>query len=53
MRSFMMDQNQVERIDGMTAAYPYCMHQRDLSDFVVPWHCTRNWSWDTWSRGPA
>ena len=38
MRSFMMDRNQVERIDGMTAAYPYCMHQRDLTDFVVPWH---------------
>lgn len=38
MRSFILDQNQVERIDGMTAAYPYCMHRRDLTDFVVPWH---------------
>lgn len=38
MRTFMTDQNQVEKIEGMTIEFPYCMHQRDLTDFVVPWH---------------
>lgn len=38
MRIFLTDRNQVEKIDGMTIEYPYCMHQRDLTDFVIPWH---------------
>lgn len=38
MLSFETNQNQVEHIDGMTIEFPYCMHQRDLTDFTVPWH---------------
>ena len=38
MRLFETDDNQVERIEGMTVEYPYCLHERDLTDFVVPWH---------------
>lgn len=38
MLSFETDRNQVEHIDGMTIEFPYCMHQRDLTNFVVPWH---------------
>lgn len=38
MLSFETDRNQVEHIDGMTIEFPYCMHQRDLTSFVVPWH---------------
>ncbi len=38
MGLFETDENQVERIEGMTVEYPYCLHRRDLTDFVVPWH---------------
>lgn len=38
MRLFETDENQIERIEGMTTEYPYCLHERDLTDFVVPWH---------------
>jgi AraC-like DNA-binding protein len=38
MESFLMDENQVEQIEGMTTEYPYCLHQRDLTDFIIPWH---------------
>lgn len=38
MQAFVTDQNQVEKIDGMTVEFPYCMHERNLTDFVVPWH---------------
>lgn len=38
MLSFEIDKNQVEHIDGMTIEFPYCMHKRDLTNFVVPWH---------------
>ena len=38
MLSFKTDRNQVEHIDGMTLEFPYCMHERDLTSFVVPWH---------------
>lgn len=38
MQTFITDQNQVENIDGMTVEFPYCMHERNLTDFVVPWH---------------
>lgn len=38
MLSFETDRNQVEHIDGMTTEFPYCMHKRDLTSFVVPWH---------------
>lgn len=33
-----LDENQIEQIDGMTVEYPYCMHRRDLTDIVIPWH---------------
>lgn len=35
---FFIDENQVEQIEGMTTEYPYCMHKRDLTDFIIPWH---------------
>lgn len=38
MRLFETDENQVEQIEGMTVEYPYCLHERDLTDFVIPWH---------------
>lgn len=38
MQSFITDGNQVEIIEGMTIEYPYCLHKRDLTNFVVPWH---------------
>lgn len=38
MKSFLIDENQVEQIEGMTTEYPYCMHKRDLTDFIIPWH---------------
>lgn len=38
MQTFITDQNQVEKIEGMTVEFPYCMHERNLTDFVVPWH---------------
>ncbi len=38
MKSFQTDTNQVEIIEGMTIEYPYCLHKRDLTNFVIPWH---------------
>lgn len=38
MNSFLMDENQMEQIEGMTTEYPYCLHQRDLTEFTIPWH---------------
>lgn len=38
MLGFELDENQVEHIDGMTVEYPYCMHQRDLTNIAIPWH---------------
>lgn len=38
MLSFETDENQVEKIEGMSATYPYCMHRRDLTDIIIPWH---------------
>lgn len=38
MQAFITDRNQVEKIDGMTIEFPYCMHERNLTDFIVPWH---------------
>lgn len=38
MLSFETDENQVEKIDGMTVEYPYCLHLRNLTDIVIPWH---------------
>lgn len=35
---FETDAYQIEKIAGMTDTYPYCMHRRDLTEFVVPWH---------------
>ncbi len=36
--SFIQDENAVELIDGITFAFPYTMHERDLSNYTVPWH---------------
>ena len=33
-----LDENKIEHIDGMSMEYPYCMHQRNLTDIVIPWH---------------
>lgn len=33
MQTFITNQNQVEKIDGMTIEFPYCMHERNLTDF--------------------
>lgn len=38
MRSFLTDENQVEQIEGMTTEYPYCLHERDLTECIIPWH---------------
>lgn len=38
MKSFLTDENQVEQIEGMTTEYPYCMHERDLTEYMIPWH---------------
>lgn len=38
MHLFETDENQVEWIEGMTVEYPYCLHERDLTDLVIPWH---------------
>lgn len=38
IQNFFADQNSVETIDGITPAFPYAMHKRDLTNFVVPWH---------------
>ena len=38
MHLFETDENQVERIEGMTVEYPYCLHERDLTDLVILWH---------------
>lgn len=38
MKAFLVDENQVEQIEGMTTEYPYCLHKRDLTDFIIPWH---------------
>lgn len=35
---FIIDDNQVEQIHGMTAEYPYCMIISDMTAFTVPWH---------------
>lgn len=32
------DENQIEKIEGMTVEYPYCLHERNLTDIVIPWH---------------
>ena len=36
--SFIQDENAIEKIDGITYDFPYTMHERDLSNFIVPWH---------------
>ncbi len=38
MLAFHVDNNQVEKISGLTVEYPYTMHERDISEFTVPWH---------------
>lgn len=38
MLPFEINQNLVEHIEGMTVEFPYCMHERDLTDFIIPWH---------------
>lgn len=36
MQSFETDRNQVEIIEGMTIEYPYCLHQRNLTNYLNP-----------------
>lgn len=36
--SFERDENGIEEISGMTYEFPYTMHERDLSNYVIPWH---------------
>lgn len=38
MQAFETDRNQVEIIEGMTTEYPYCLHKRDLTHLIIPWH---------------
>lgn len=38
MKPFETDENQVEKIEGMTVEYPYCLHERNLTDIIIPWH---------------
>lgn len=38
MGPFETDENQVEKIEDMTVEYPYCLHERNLTDIVIPWH---------------
>lgn len=38
MEPFETDENQVEKIEGMTIEYPYCLHERDLTNIDIPWH---------------
>lgn len=38
MGPFVTDENQVEKIEGMTVEYPYCLHERNLTDIIIPWH---------------
>ncbi len=33
-----LDENKIEQIEGMSTDYPYCMHQRNLTNIVIPWH---------------
>lgn len=36
--SFERDENGIEEISGITYEFPYTMHERDLSNYVIPWH---------------
>ena len=49
--SFIQDENEIEAIDGMTEAFPYTMHRRDLSSFTVPWHWHEELEFDYAYRG--
>ncbi|MBC8536627.1 AraC family transcriptional regulator [Feifania hominis] len=49
--SFIQDENGVELIDGITYEFPYTMHERDLSDFIVPWHWHEELEFDYAHRG--
>lgn len=49
--SFIQDENAIEAIDGITEAFPYTMHRRDLSSFTVPWHWHEELEFDYAYRG--
>lgn len=38
MHSIIIDENQAERIYGMTSEYPYVMHTTEMRHYRVPWH---------------
>ena len=38
MAAMQLDENLMERVPDITPDYPYCLHQRDLTHLVVPWH---------------
>lgn len=35
---FIQDKNDVEHVAGITNAFPYTMHERDLTNEIIPWH---------------
>ena len=35
MQSFITDQNQVEKIDGMTIEFPYCIYQHKCNEYKI------------------
>lgn len=49
--SFIQDENAIEAIDGITYDFPYTMHERDLSNFTVPWHWHEELEFDYAYRG--
>ncbi|PWG00816.1 AraC family transcriptional regulator [Levilactobacillus bambusae] len=36
--AFEQDKNGVEKVQGITYEFPYTMHERHLTDTVIPWH---------------
>lgn len=49
--SFIRDENAVEQVDGITYEFPYTMHERDLTNFTVPWHWHEELEFDYVCRG--
>lgn len=49
--SFIQDENAIEAIDGISYDFPYTMHERDLSNFTVPWHWHEELEFDYAHKG--
>ncbi len=43
--------NQIEEIDGLSAAYPYVFHYADFEDTKVPWHWHEEFEFDYIVKG--